>query len=287
MFLEKLSGEISNIEKIIAGVIATVLLLTIAFHAIDYFLRDRVLSWILINLLLVALIINHYKGNSRSLNENNGSEDENGKMIRKNFGGQKGSDVYLEKLRELKDRGVIDEWREELIEPGEKAEEFEKHVSFELDGYDRLYIHEPEKQPSNRQQMEKSLIDYLMYEGKGFRYDGERIYNFEEDYRQLLKAVLDHSTLEDYKLEVEADESDITVRIEIDGRHYELEFEQIGDFVSYQPFKLLNDVLGQETGEVICYAGSQDAAVLVLPEESLRVLESIIELDDHFQIFDT
>lgn len=202
--------------------------------------------------------------------------------------GALGHAVYTSILERFLEAGVIDEVRADLTDPSIDPEGFEK---IELDDRTRYrlrtvgdeasvsvgYLHPPEKRPSDLWTIQRSLLDYLFCSGRGFHIDAEMIYDYETDYRELLRVVVERTDyLSESALEVtcSGDESaTVTVEITTNERSYDVAFEQRGDWLRTEAFEPVRAALRERSTTDVYYRGGNDGWLLVMDADEYDLLE--------------
>lgn len=164
-----------------------------------------------------------------------------------------GHDVYRSILEEFKREGVIEELREDLIDPALEADV----QSYHKGGTDRtlVYTHPPEKMPDRLNRIRHSIFQYLYCTGKGFSFDPEMIYAVEDDYRAFLELVITCSReLDSSQLRVDVDGETITIKIVSEKLTYYWVFDQPGDYLKTDALNPIVHALAKEGSETLLYS---------------------------------
>ncbi|PSP76897.1 hypothetical protein BRC81_11125 [Halobacteriales archaeon QS_1_68_20] len=93
------------------------------------------------------------------------------------------------------------------------------------------------------------------------------IYDYETDYRELLRAVLERTDRpERYEVDVEcAGEDEMRIECRAEDR-YAVQFEQGSDWLRFEALAPIEAALSEDSLERIYYRGGNDGWLLVLPE---------------------
>lgn len=191
--------------------------------------------------------------------------------------------VYEDIIEELEEKGVIENIREDLIGL-EKVPEGFKEENSKYGSYIKHrtvgegFVKPPKKKPDNLFEIAEAVMDYLMCVGYGFHFDGERIYDYEEDYKSFLESVLSISGLEDHQLEVKNIDKNIKILLRVKGNTYSTKFEQNRDWVNNNALKPIVKALADLTDEKIVYRGANEGMVLLLESKDVEILNSILDL---------
>jgi hypothetical protein len=195
-----------------------------------------------------------------------------------------GHGAYVELIRRLKNAGVIDEIRQDLINPILHPNGFERiegngrtHYSHIKIGEEASvgigYIHPPDKRPTSLWRLKLSLLSYLFCTGSGFRLDPEMIYDYETDYREFLRAAINCTTLDKYQLTVDVEEGQryntVNISLSVEGCSYSKEFEKSGDYVRPDALDPVHEALADHTSQTLHYhsTGGNDGWILVLEDK--------------------
>ncbi|QLH83618.1 hypothetical protein [Halosimplex pelagicum] len=192
-----------------------------------------------------------------------------------------GHGAYVEILRRLKHAGVIGEIRQDLVNPALHPDDFERtevrgsyhysHIRIGEKASEGVgYIHPPDKRPTSLWRLETSVLNYLFCTGRGFRLDPEMIYDYETDYGELLRAAIDCTNLDEYRLTVDVEEgpryNTVHISLSVAGDSYSTEFETGGDWVRPDALNPAQTAVDDHTSQTIHYhtSGGNDGWILVL-----------------------
>lgn len=197
--------------------------------------------------------------------------------------GEVGHAAYVKILQEFETVGIIDGLRVDLVDPSLDPDGFERievgdktryrGVMIEKKASEGVgWVHPPDKRPTSLSRLRDSVFDYLFCTGWGFHLDAEMIYEYEVDYREFLRAVIDCADgLDDYRLSVDADDSGrrttISVTLRSDGRSYSKEFEHGSDWLRFDALDPVQTALDQQTLQTVHYKGGNDGWILLVDDE--------------------
>lgn len=201
--------------------------------------------------------------------------DEYKEAIDEAISGDLGHAVYRSILEEFEREGVIDEPREDLIDPALEADV--QRVTG--DGSDRIpvFIHPPNKMPERLNQIRYSIYKYLFCMGNGFDFVQEMIYSVEDDYRAFLQLVITCTRgLEQSQLRVDVEGETVTIKIVSEELTYYREFEQHGDFLNLAALDPIVHALAKEGFETLLYSTEY---LLVVEQEHKDLVKQYTNTD--------
>jgi hypothetical protein len=209
--------------------------------------------------------------------------------------GELGHEIYVSILEEFEQAGVFDELRPDLVDPALDPEGFTRREMNTGAYCDPRIVHDergevvgsirpPTKQPTRLLSIRASIRDYLFCIGRGFNFDPERIYDYEADYANFLRCVLEYVDGGDsFDLKVwcddDGDRRQVTVVLRSEARSYRESFGQGGDWLSLASFDPIEAALAAETTQRLRYsAGGNDGAVLILDAETAPLVDTYLEM---------
>lgn len=201
--------------------------------------------------------------------------DEYKEAIDEAISGDLGQAVYRSILQEFEREGVVDELRDDLIDPSLEADV----QRFHGEGSDRIpvFLHSPDKMPERLNRIRYSIYDYFFCTGNGFHFDPEMIYSIEDDYRAFLQLVITCSRgLDSSQLRVDVDGSTVTIRIVSDELTYYRVFEQGGDFLHLDALDPIVHALAKEGSETLLYSTEH---LLVVEQEHKDLVKQYTSTD--------
>lgn len=203
-----------------------------------------------------------------------------------------GHAVYKSILEDLDEDGIIEELRDDLIDPSKHPEGFEKLSEREgRSYYDNIYLGEeattkvgsiypPSKKPQRLSELRGSILQYLFVEGNGFFFDAEMIYDYENDYRELVKTVAGLTDdLNKYELQVSSsDQDDSVILIEFySNKHrFSTEFEVVSDWVNFKALEPVQKALEADSDKRIYYKGGNVGWIMIVEEQDYQRLKDYL-----------
>ena len=201
--------------------------------------------------------------------------DEYKEAIDDAISGDLGHAVYRSILEEFERNGVIDELREDLIDPALEADVQKSHGQ----GSDwiPIFLHAPNKTPERLNRIRYSIYDYFFCNGNGFHYDPEMIYSIEDDYRTFLQHVITCTRgLEQSQLRIDVEGETVTIRIVSDELTYYRVFEQGSDFLHLEVLDPIVHALAKEGSETLLYSTEY---LLVVEQEHKDLVKQYTSTD--------
>lgn len=180
-------------------------------------------------------------------------------------------------IQKFSEEGIID-FHEDLIHPEIQPQDYNRKLE------PMGYVNAPYKNPSSLFGVRESILAYVIFEDKGFMFDGEMIYDFEEDYEKLLNAALNFSKgLSEYEAKVVSEGhksgDKVKAKIESDEKTYSYEFEQVGDWVTDKALYPLLVAMKYETGEEILLRTGTDGKLIILDSSNMKILAQQLNLE--------